>query len=53
MVAAIAGTTRRMSTPATAPMVNAASVQAANAIPRRSNTVEPSGVWSPDAKNGW
>src|SRR5215469_13587035 len=33
MAAAIAGTTRRMSTPARAPIANAASVQAANAIP--------------------
>ena len=36
--ALIAGTTRRMSIPARTPIAKAASVQAANATPRRSNT---------------
>jgi hypothetical protein len=52
-VAAIAGTTRRMSRPASAPMAKAASVQAANATPRRLNSSGSSGVLLPSAKNGW
>src|SRR5580658_11231483 len=52
MVAAIAGTTRRMSMPASAPIANAASVQAASATPYRSNTVARYGVSSPLATIG-
>ncbi len=55
MVAAIAGTTRRMSMPARAPIEKAASVQAANATPRRSNSMGARGgsrVCNPWARNG-
>src|SRR5260370_22686753 len=42
-----------MSMPARAPIAKAASVQAANATPRRSNTIGPNGICQPSAKNGW
>jgi hypothetical protein len=51
MPTAIAGTTLRMSTPARAPIVNAASVQAANPIPVSSKYWGASAL-SPVAKNG-
>jgi hypothetical protein len=34
-------------------MAKAVRVQAANAIPRRSNSVGSSGIREPSAKNGW
>src|SRR6516225_9893627 len=42
-----------MSIPARAPIAKAASVQAANATPRRPNTSGSSVIWLPSAKNGW
>jgi len=39
-VANIAGRTRRISTPASAPIAKAVSVQAANAMPRKSKNSE-------------
>jgi hypothetical protein len=53
MLAAIAGTTRRMSMPATVPIAKAARVQAANAIPLRSNRWASNGVEYPASKSGW
>ena len=48
----MAGTIRRMSMPASAPMAKATSVQAANTIPRVPNTVPASTVMSSCARNG-
>ena len=59
-MAAIAGTTLRMSVPARAPIAKATSVQAANPIPRRSNRPGKNGVysvrdrfWLAATKYGW
>jgi len=52
-VAAMAGTIRRSSMPASAPRVKAVSVQAANATPWVLNTVAVSTVMSSCLMNGW
>jgi hypothetical protein len=51
--AAIAGPARRMSTPARAPIANAARVQAVNATPVRLKNCSANRLSSPSAKNGW
>ena len=50
----MAGMTRRIRMPARAPIANAASVQVAKAIPRRSKMVGYSGPFSsPAPQSGW